>query len=181
MKVSKVVPEEALFHCCKKVIRELDAKNGYLLAEVSYNNNLKSSGARIIIEQFGGFALKASIEINPTLPYAEFEETLKHEIAHLSTMAGDTEYKFLAFCESHDIPLHLKSKLDSEPCSKYKVVCKSCHNEGTYKRKGKVVKSLEEDTQYIACSCGGELLLYYKEEGEWVSKQKIHAIRKRSE
>lgn len=98
-------------------------------------------------------------KINPRIPnnqegLDEYFNTIKHELAHAITEAGDGTKKFERFCGKRDIGTSHNLEL-----SKYTIYCKDCGEKvASRSRKSKLVKSIMKGESLYTCSgCGGNL------------------------
>jgi predicted SprT family Zn-dependent metalloprotease len=118
--------------------------------EVKFNSRLKSTGARVAMWRHTKEV--EFIEVNPALDIRELKGAIRHECLHVITGQGDTSAYFKQQAKVHDIPLEVKTHLQSNEGYKYQIVCKECGKKyKRYKRKGKYIKEIEAGSDRYYC------------------------------
>lgn len=151
-KIGDVIPIEWIKESVKEALLEFDAEDRiYSIKAVEYNSNLRSVGARV--KSRHNYA-SCTIEFNPELPVEELKDTVRHEVAHIVTRAGDRDESFRIFCSINDISLHLDEEMESAEDFKYSLVCSECGSLRQYRRRGKYIKMVERSPHNSGLQCG---------------------------
>jgi predicted SprT family Zn-dependent metalloprotease len=126
------------------------------IKEIKYNGRLRSSGGRVVHKR--GELDNYRVEFNPALPLEEFEDTVRHEVAHIITGATDSDEVFKSYCREHGIRLSLKDMLKTAESYKYKVVCEGCKTiTSKYKRNTSKLKRIRREPRLWKCGRCGEV------------------------
>lgn len=121
--------KEELINDTKRIARELGHEEVIEDLEIiQFNDRLKSVYGKAYWRRIDEDSEKEyyKIEINPTVPIDEYQDTIAHELAHAITKADDHEQEFIEFCVKNDISRHGSVSLKSAEDYKYKTYCTEC-------------------------------------------------------
>lgn len=159
------ITKDDLWDEVKKAVEFLDSDGFHKwmskINKVKFNGRLRSSGGRVVHKR--GELDNYRVEFNPALPAEEFEDTVRHEVAHIITGASDNDEIFKEYCRENGIRLSLKNMLKTSEDYKYQIACENCGGKRKYKRWSDRLDSIEEHSDLWRCGgCGETDVLYVK-------------------